>query len=280
MPTIHLTPVAKSKLEEYLSQEPSETAVRILVEEDGKYGLSLDARADGDQAFAVEAIPFVIEEPHLGTIEGLKIDYLDQGAASGFSLTGGTPPRATRKVLRTEPTPNPNAMKFVLSFSLGRQSRTWTADDRERMTPVVQELFALPGVESVFELDNFVTITRRSGVEWSEIIPGATESLGKLEAPAAEADEGPRSERIEDRLEYFVRTDVAPFLQQDGGDIEFLGYEPDEGVVKVRLVGACGTCPSSLATLQFGVERRLKEEFPEEVKRLAVDSPLASAHQH
>jgi Fe-S cluster biogenesis protein NfuA len=75
------------------------------------------------------------------------------------------------------------------------------------------------------------------------------------------------------RLESFIDSDVRPFLQQDGGDIELKGVE--DGIVKVNLHGACGTCPSSIMTLQFGVERRLKEVFPTEVKGLQlVDSPL------
>jgi Fe-S cluster biogenesis protein NfuA len=75
------------------------------------------------------------------------------------------------------------------------------------------------------------------------------------------------------RLENFIDSDIRPFLQQDGGDIELKGVE--DGIVKVNLHGACGTCPSSIMTLQFGVERRLKEVFPTEVKGLQlVNSPL------
>ncbi|MBI3725795.1 NifU family protein [bacterium] len=77
---------------------------------------------------------------------------------------------------------------------------------------------------------------------------------------------------LKSRLDAFIDTDVRPFLQQDGGDIELLGVE--DGIVKVHLQGACGTCPSSIMTLQFGVERRLKEVFPGEVKGLELQSPL------
>ncbi|MCF6158940.1 MAG: NifU family protein [wastewater metagenome] len=54
---------------------------------------------------------------------------------------------------------------------------------------------------------------------------------------------------------------IRPALQADGGDIEFVDVE--DGVVKVRLRGACGSCPSALMTLKYGVEERLKEEIPE-----------------
>ncbi|MEE9584279.1 MAG: NifU family protein [Candidatus Brocadiales bacterium] len=58
-----------------------------------------------------------------------------------------------------------------------------------------------------------------------------------------------------------VLEEIRPALQADGGDIDFIGVE--NNVVKVKLMGACGTCPSSLVTLKMGVEARLKEEIPE-----------------
>lgn len=55
---------------------------------------------------------------------------------------------------------------------------------------------------------------------------------------------------------------IRPFLQRDGGDIELLDVSAD-GVVKVRLRGACGSCPMSMMTLKMGVEKQLKQEIPE-----------------
>ena len=55
---------------------------------------------------------------------------------------------------------------------------------------------------------------------------------------------------------------IRPYLQADGGDIELVDIE-ENGVVKVKLRGACGGCPSALITLKQGVEARLKEEIPE-----------------
>jgi Fe-S cluster biogenesis protein NfuA len=80
------------------------------------------------------------------------------------------------------------------------------------------------------------------------------------------------------RLEAFIDSDVRPFLQQDGGDIELKAV--DDGIVKVNLHGACGTCPSSIMTLQFGVERRLKEVFPAEVRGLELVNPMPMPGGH
>jgi len=55
---------------------------------------------------------------------------------------------------------------------------------------------------------------------------------------------------------------VRPQLRMDGGDVELVEVGPD-GVVKVRLTGACGGCPMSQMTLKMGIERILKKEVPE-----------------
>ncbi len=55
---------------------------------------------------------------------------------------------------------------------------------------------------------------------------------------------------------------VRPALQKDGGNVELVDVSPD-GVVKVRLTGACGGCPMSQMTLKMGIERVIKQEVPE-----------------
>ncbi|MEW5953313.1 MAG: NifU family protein [Bacillota bacterium] len=64
-------------------------------------------------------------------------------------------------------------------------------------------------------------------------------------------------EKVEAALEK-----VRPFLQRDGGNVELVDVT-DDGVVKVRLTGACGGCPMSTYTLKQGIERSLKQSLPE-----------------
>lgn len=70
-------------------------------------------------------------------------------------------------------------------------------------------------------------------------------------------------ERVEQAL-----AKIRPFLQADGGSVELVAIEGT--VVKVRLVGACGTCPMSQMTLKAGVERAVKEAVPEITEVVAV----------
>jgi len=55
---------------------------------------------------------------------------------------------------------------------------------------------------------------------------------------------------------------IRPVLKADGGDVELVDVT-DDGKIKVKLTGACGTCPMSQMTLKMGIERLLKKEVPE-----------------
>ena len=61
---------------------------------------------------------------------------------------------------------------------------------------------------------------------------------------------------------------IRPLLQRDGGDIQLI--EVSDGVVKVKLQGACGSCPMSAMTLKMGVEKQLKQEIPEIKEVVAI----------
>jgi Fe-S cluster biogenesis protein NfuA len=63
------------------------------------------------------------------------------------------------------------------------------------------------------------------------------------------------------RIQEIIETQVRPILQADGGDIELIDVE--DGIVKVKLVGACAHCPSSAMTLYQGVEKMLMDLVPE-----------------
>jgi Fe-S cluster biogenesis protein NfuA len=61
---------------------------------------------------------------------------------------------------------------------------------------------------------------------------------------------------------------IRPLLQRDGGDIQLIDVV--DGIVKVKLQGACGSCPMSAMTLKLGVEKQLKQELPEIKEVVAV----------
>jgi len=67
---------------------------------------------------------------------------------------------------------------------------------------------------------------------------------------------------LRDRIQTTLET-IRPALQSDGGDVEFVDFSPDDGVLQLRLVGACGSCPISWTTVKHGIERRIRASIPE-----------------
>jgi Fe-S cluster biogenesis protein NfuA len=60
-----------------------------------------------------------------------------------------------------------------------------------------------------------------------------------------------------------VLESIRPALRSDGGDVEFIDFDEEDGIVQLRLMGACGSCPVSTLTLKQGIERRIIMAVPE-----------------
>lgn len=63
---------------------------------------------------------------------------------------------------------------------------------------------------------------------------------------------------------------IRPALHVDGGDVELVNFDETKGVVQLRLMGACGSCPISMMTLTQGIERRIKMSVPDVTRVLTV----------
>ena len=87
--------------------------------------------------------------------------------------------------------------------------------------------------------------------------------------PAPAASSWPKLDSPETRITAILE-EIRPYLQQDGGDMEFVRFE--DGIVYLRLQGACGTCPSSVMTLKMGIENALRDQVPEVQEVRTVDA--------
>lgn len=76
-------------------------------------------------------------------------------------------------------------------------------------------------------------------------------------------------EHVRDRVEKAL-DQIRPALQNDGGNVELVDVDEENKIVKVRLTGACGSCPMSQMTLRMGVERVLRDEIPDLKEVVAV----------
>ena len=75
---------------------------------------------------------------------------------------------------------------------------------------------------------------------------------------SVETQESSARDKIEAVLE-----SIRPALRSDGGDVELIDYDEEDGIVQLRLMGACGSCPVSMLTLKQGIERRIIMAVPE-----------------
>ena len=176
-----------------------------------------------------------------------------------------------------ERTPNPNSIKWVLGDRIAGEgvSASFDGPVDAGTSPLAARLFAVRGITGVFFAANFITVTKVDEVEWQDI---AQELVDAIKAhvdsgdPATgtdyvQASSGPAGE-VEGRIRQIIDDEIRPAVAMDGGDVVFAGYS--EGRVEVYLQGSCAGCPSSTATLKFGIEARLREEIPEITEVVAV----------
>jgi NFU1 iron-sulfur cluster scaffold homolog, mitochondrial len=81
--------------------------------------------------------------------------------------------------VRFQPTPNPNAGKFVVGRTIveGKASRSFYNAEQAASDPVAAALFELDGVVSIFMVEDFVTVTKQPSADWSDLIPQVSETL-------------------------------------------------------------------------------------------------------
>lgn len=175
-----------------------------------------------------------------------------------------------------ETTPNPSALKFVVSRILTKSAIEFKNIDQTAASPLAKELFKFPYVKELFIDENYISVTKYDVNSWDEITlelrtfikqyieNGGTvldESLIEAEADQEKAKTQKfdnldvTSQQIINILEEYVK----PAVAADGGNILFDSYDETEKRVKVVLQGACNGCPSSTFTLKSGIENMLKD---------------------
>jgi len=174
----------------------------------------------------------------------------------------------------TEANPNPNSLKFVLNDMIVEEGHDYDFANEESaaQSPLAKDLFGFPGVERVFLMNNFVTITKRPDLEWIEIAPNIKQYIkeyfeaGKQALSSANFE---REDAIKDsdsepvkKIKSLLDEYVRPSVEGDGGAITFKSLSED-GIVTVELRGSCSGCPSSTLTLKAGIENLLTRSVPE-----------------
>ncbi len=185
-------------------------------------------------------------------------------------------PDTMPKIAEIEPTPNPNAMKFIL-----REPLTWgitrSFDSAAQAVGDVlaMKLFDIGHVTNVFYVDHWITVTQDGGADWDELkrelavpireAPSADANSEKFAAQSGEAMDleklGPADRERLDRINDILDEQIRPYLQNDGGDLYVVGLEGNK--LSVHYQGACGSCPSSLSGTLAGIENLVRQIEPD-----------------
>ncbi|CAK9437461.1 uncharacterized protein LODBEIA_P18390 [Lodderomyces beijingensis] len=183
--------------------------------------------------------------------------------------------------IQTAETPNEQALKFLPSTSIlgENETREFLSGREAHCSPLAVRLFSIDGVKSIMFGSNFITVEKSPHYEWPllkpEIFAILTEYLNQG-LPIINHDEDAAGgglssdvafneddDEVVQMIKELIFTRIRPAIQDDGGDIEFVEFRPDDGTVFLKLKGACRSCDSSSVTLKNGIESMLKHYIEE-----------------
>jgi Fe-S cluster biogenesis protein NfuA len=180
-----------------------------------------------------------------------------------------------------ETTPNPAALKFVVSRMLTKNAIEFKNIDDTAASPLAKELFKFSYVKEVFIDENYISVTKYEVNNWEEItleirsfikqfIENGGIVLDETMIVAADKQENNKTQEFDNldvtsqQIINILEEYVKPAVAADGGNIVFDSYNEQDKIVKVILQGACSGCPSSTFTLKSGIENMLKSMLNDE----------------
>ena len=172
-----------------------------------------------------------------------------------------------------QPTPNPNALKFIIDRDVKSDGKVSFKNPQEcKEVPLAAALFDLRGVDQIHFFQNVITVSKFSFEEWDNLEPAVQtciESFIEDHDPGFKAHDTEESRRsgltpelrqIEEILDKRIR----PGLQGDGGDLVVKDFK--DNVLIVKYQGACGTCPSSTTGTLEAIRSILRDEVNPQIE--------------
>ncbi|KAI9311089.1 HIRA-interacting protein 5 [Dichotomocladium elegans] len=176
--------------------------------------------------------------------------------------------------IQTEQTPNAESLKFIPGVPVLGKGTAEFLDVRSSMkSPLAKQLFQIDGIVGVFFGPDFITISKDSVAEWQLLKPdiyaaimdyfasGQPIMYDENDLAAIDTAIHPDDSEEVQMIKELLDTRIRPSIQEDGGDIEYCGFE--NGIVKLKLKGSCRGCDSAVVTLKNGIENMLMHYIPE-----------------
>ncbi len=181
-------------------------------------------------------------------------------------------------MVRVQPTPNPNALKFVVNVPVKSEGKATYARPSEAIgVRLAEDLFMIEGVRQLHFFENVVTVTYADDSD-VDTLKLEVQSVLQTRLPVhdpgflveSEKKKVDRSKLPADiqKIEEILDNTVRMYLQGDGGDIQVVKLEGKN--LEVRYEGACGTCPSSTSATLDAIQGILQEQFDPEIQIIPV----------
>ncbi|CAG8769753.1 1765_t:CDS:1, partial [Acaulospora morrowiae] len=170
-------------------------------------------------------------------------------------------------------TPNQDSLKFIPGIPVMPDNGTaeFLSGNSASVSPLAKKLFQIEGVRGVFFGPDFITISKDQDTPWQLMKPDIYANIMDFFSsgqPILMESQPPSDTEIKDddpevvqMIKELLDTRIRPTIQDDGGDIEYRGFE--DGTVKLKLKGACRSCDSSVVTLKNGIKNMLMHYIPE-----------------
>ena len=170
--------------------------------------------------------------------------------------------------VQTEPTPNPNSLKFLPGKTVSNNGSFEITKKDEVSNELVRNLLSINGVEGIFLGADFISINKNEKISWDEIKHIVISLINDYYSNGKEfvidkslKEDNSNLPEVEQNIIKILEQKVRPAVARDGGDIKFREFK--DGIVKVQLQGSCSGCPSSTMTLKQGVQNILKHYIKE-----------------
>lgn len=183
--------------------------------------------------------------------------------------------------IHTEPTPNPETLKFVTNVILSETAMNFANQgEAQGVSPLAVKILGFPWAAGLYLGREFLSITKENWVDWETLEAPLVELIREHLLSDEPVVTGRKREVVADeiletdepvvrRIKEILRDDIRPAVAMDGGDIRFHSFK--DGVVYLHMQGACSGCPSSMYTLKEGIETRLRDALPEVKMVEAID---------
>lgn len=175
--------------------------------------------------------------------------------------------------IQIQPTPNPNALKFILDANVKEDGKTsFKNPNQAKDVPLAASLFDLRGVDQIHFFQNVITVSKFTFEPWDNLEPSIVTTIENMieDHDANFKEHDPELERRKNlpedllKIEEILDRRIRPGLQGDGGDLACVSYENNVLIIKYQ--GACGTCPSSTTGTLEAIRAILQDEYDPQIE--------------